>query len=131
MRSIQITFIFIASLFLLSSCQGQGVKSTKLEPNAFEGKLNSTKDKVLVDVRTQDEFAEGHLANAVLINIFNDDFKTQAAKLDKAKPVFVYCGTGKRSGNASKIFIEMGFKQVYDLDGGITAWADAKKKIVK
>jgi rhodanese-related sulfurtransferase len=131
MRSLQVTFVFIASLFLLSSCQAQGVKSTKLDPNNFENKLNSTKDKVLVDVRTPDEFAEGHLVNAVLIDFFSDDFKAQAGKLDKTKPVFVYCGTGKRSGNASKILIELGFTQVYDLDGGITAWADANKKIVK
>ena len=129
MKSIQVTFILIASFFL--SCQGQEVKSVKLDPNNFETKLNSTKEKVLIDVRTAGEYAEGHLANAVLINFFSDDFKTQAAKLDKAKPVFVYCGTGKRSGNASKKFIEMGFKQVYDLDGGINAWSDANKKIVK
>jgi rhodanese-related sulfurtransferase len=131
MRSIQVAFIFIVGIFLLSACQAQGVKPTKLDPNNFESKLNSTKEKILVDVRTSDEFEEGHLENAVLIDFLGDDFKTKVAKLDKAKPVFVYCGTGRRSGNASKIFIELGFTQVFDLDGGINAWADAGKKLLK
>lgn len=133
MRAFRFGLIYITGLFLLAGCQGQaqGVKPQKLSPDSFEARLNSAKDGILVDVRSQDEYAEGHLSNATLIDIWSDDFKTQIGKLDKSKPVFVYCKAGTRSAKAADALIEAGFKQVYDLDGGITAWQDAHKKIVK
>ncbi len=84
-----------------------------------------------MDVRTKDEFKEGHLPKALLIDYYSDDFKARAGILDKAKPVFVYCGTGRRSAGAADILIKMGFLQVYDLEGGFSAWVEAKKKIEK
>jgi len=117
----------------VAGCQGQaqGVKPQKLSPDSFEASLNSSKGAILVDVRTQDEYKEGHLSNALLIDIWSDDFKTQIVKLDKSKPVFVYCKAGARSIKAADALIETGFKRVYYLDGGISAWEDARKKIVK
>lgn len=132
MRAFRLIVVYSASLLLLS-CQGQaqGVKPQKLNPGGFEAKLNSTANEILVDVRTQEEYAEGHLSNAILIDIWSDDFKSQISKLDKSKPVFVYCKGGSRSAKAADAFVQLGFKQVYDLDGGISAWMDAEKKIVK
>jgi rhodanese-related sulfurtransferase len=131
MKLMQRTFLMLMGLAILASCQAQGVKPQKLNADGFEAKLNSTKDKILIDVRTPDEYNEGHLNNAVLINFFDDDFKAQIDQLDKSKPVFVYCKAGNRSGKAANALLQAGFKQVFDLDGGITAWADANKKIVK
>lgn len=103
----------------------------KLDPQNFEKQLKESKDPILVDVRTPGEYAQGHLANAVLIDIYSDDFKSRVGKLDKSKPVFVYCKAGSRSSSAVGVFTEMGFKEIYDLSGGITAWQKASKPIEK
>lgn len=76
----------------------------------------------LIDVRTQAEYTEGHLPNAQNINFFDDDFEKQLGKLDKNKPICVYCKSGGRSAKAAKILREKGFKAVYNLDGGIIKW---------
>mgnify|MGYP003115267238 CR=1 FL=1 len=78
----------------------------------------------LVDVRTPEEYGVSHLKDAQNICVTEDDFKEKVAGLDKDKPVYVYCKKGGRSARASKILQEMGFKEVYDLQGGITAWEE-------
>ena len=120
----------ISILLLFSSCQGQ-TGTQKLTVENFETKLKSVSEKTVLDVRTQDEYNNGHLANATLVDYYQDDFKSKIAKLDKNKPVFVYCAAGGRSNSALKILTELGFKEIYDLKGGFNAWADAKKPIVK
>lgn len=76
----------------------------------------------LVDVRTPEEYAEGHLEGAKNINIFDSDFVDEAMKsLDKSKPVAVYCRSGKRSADAALKLSEKGFN-VTNLEGGILAW---------
>ena len=79
---------------------------------------------VLLDVRTPQEFATGHIEGAINVNVLANDFKTQleALDLDKGKKVLVYCKSGIRSGRASKAMEEMGFLQIKDLEGGYRAW---------
>jgi rhodanese-related sulfurtransferase len=109
--------------------QAQAVK--QLDPQNFEKKLKDSKEPILIDVRTQGEYAQGHLANALLIDIYSSDFKSRLAKLDKSKPVFVYCKAGSRSSSAADVLSDMGFKEIYDLNGGINAWQRANKPIEK
>ena len=117
-------------LIMLTNCQGQsGAKL--LSPAEFEMQLKASPDKNIVDVRTKGEYQSGHLSNAVLIDYNKSDFKNQVMGLDKNKPVFVYCAGGGRSRGAAKVLTELGFKQVYDLKGGINAWAAAKKPVEK
>ena len=85
----------------------------------------------LLDVRTPDEYADGHIAGARNINIYDDSFISQALdSLDKSKPVAVYCRSGKRSAEAAKRLAEKWYK-VTNLEGGIIAWTDANKPIEK
>ena len=84
----------------------------------------------LVDVRTPEEFASGHLENAVNINFYADDFKEQINQLDKEKEVYLYCRSGGRSAKAAKDLEAMGFRKVYDLEGGILKWQKKKLKII-
>ncbi|MBV1923062.1 MAG: rhodanese-like domain-containing protein [Flavobacteriaceae bacterium] len=76
----------------------------------------------LVDVRTSEEFLESHLKGAQNICVTRSDFKEKIKTLDKDKPVYLYCKIGGRSARAARILKEMGFKKVYDMDGGITLW---------
>jgi len=77
----------------------------------------------LVDVRTPDEHAEGAIEGAVNINYHDKDFAEQiAGKLDKNKPVLLYCAGGVRSAKAAKIVKKQGFTQIYDLKNGYGGW---------
>lgn len=127
MKILSILFL-LPVIALTLSCQGQsGVQ--KLSADNFEKKLASTADKIVLDVRTADEFKEGHLAKATMIDYYSSDFKNQVNQLDKTKPVFVYCAGGVRSGKASSILTQLGFKEVYDLQGGFNAWTAARKPV--
>ena len=86
----------------------------------------------VLDVRTEEEFATGHLAKAVLIPWMDKDFATRAAKeLDPGKPVLVYCRSGRRSAEAAAALVKLGFAGVRSVEGGILAWEKAKLPIVK
>ena len=76
----------------------------------------------LLDVRTPGEFNAGHIKNADNIDFTGSDFREKVATLDREKPVLIYCHSGNRSGKASLILKELGFKEVYDLQGGYSNW---------
>ena len=109
--------------FLFISCQGQSSKSIQtIDVKSFTEKLKTTKNPQLLDVRTPEEYATEHIGNAVNVNWNGDDFITKASKYDKSKPVFVYCKVGGRSAQAADKLAELGFKEIYNLDGGIMKW---------
>ena len=85
---------------------------------------------VILDVRTPEEFAEGHLDGALMIDFYLDDFTDRVADLDPDVPYLVYCRSGNRSGQAVAIMEELGFADVADVDGGIMSWLDAGLPIV-
>ncbi len=96
-----------------------------LTPEAFAKRLSEAKDAQLVDVRTPEEFQKGHLKNALNMNVNSSDLEKRAPYLDKEKPLFVYCYMGGRSAKACEYFKKMGFKIIYDMQGGYSAWTDA------
>ena len=85
---------------------------------------------IILDVRTPSEFASGHIAGSILIDFNASGFRTEVDKLDKSKRYLVYCRTSNRSGQAVSIMKDLGFKKVYDMDGGIVAWEAAGFPIV-
>ncbi len=85
----------------------------------------------LLDVRTQDEYDDGHIAGATLVDVNDTTFVDQAmAVLDPQRQVAVYCRSGRRSARAASLLAARGFK-VTNLDGGVMAWQDAGKTLVK
>jgi len=131
MKIKSLTLVVLVLVALATGCQGQQNGVQRLNSDGFETKLNDTKEKTVLDVRTPDEFKGGHLVNATLVNYYDNDFKNQVAQLDKNKPVFVYCATGIRSASAAKVLAGLGFKEIYDMQGGYNAWAGAKKPVEK
>jgi thioredoxin len=122
MKFRSLLFILFASITVLS-CNGQASKNIKdIEPKAFSEKIIATPNAQIIDVRTPQEFAGGHLDNAVNIDWLGDDFVVNAEKLDKTKPVFVYCKTSNRSPQAAAKLEELGFKTIYNLQGGLLKW---------
>lgn len=94
--------------------------------------LAATPKAQVLDVRTKEEFAGGHLAKAILIPWTDKDFTVRAAKeLDPRKPVLVYCLSGGRSAEAAAALVKLGFTEVRNLAGGIAAWQRTGKPIDK
>lgn len=112
------------SIFILLAFLSQA--QTRLDVDAFEKKIKE-KGVQVVDVRTPAEVSNGKIKGAAVMNYNDANFKAQIAKLDKNRPVALYCAVGGRSGKAATLLTQMGFKQVYDLTGGMSAWA-AKRK---
>lgn len=80
----------------------------------------------LVDVRTADEFNAGTIGKAQNIDYLSEDFKAKLTSLNKDEPVYVFCRSGNRSEKARNIMLELGFKEVYDLQGGYNAWQQSE-----
>ncbi|TFH14485.1 MAG: rhodanese-like domain-containing protein [Acidimicrobiales bacterium] len=87
-------------------------------------------DLVVLDVRTPEEYAEGHLDGAVLVNFYDPDFADQLSQLDPAVPYLVYCRSGNRSGQTLTLMQQLGFASAADVDGGIVAWQSAGLPVV-
>lgn len=115
--------IIIATLLIgsLSACK-KGNSTDSLSAQEFSEKIKSTETALILDVRTPEEFSKGHLENAQNIDINGANFGEEVAKLDKTKPVFVYCLSGGRSASAAAQMRSEGFTKVYELEGGIMKW---------
>lgn len=103
----------------------------KLNVNEFEKKLAATPNAQLVDVRTPEEYNEGHLKGSLNINYQGQTFTEEVAKLDKTKPTFVYCRSGGRSSESCRYMSNQGFKEIYDMEDGISAWIHYNKPVEK
>ena len=79
-------------------------------------------DLVVLDVRTLEEFATGHLEDATMLDFHRTDFVDRLAQLDRDTPYLLYCRSGNRSGQTRAIMEELGFTDVADIDGGVLAW---------
>ncbi len=118
-------FIVLSVLFVSFKLQAQ---VTTIALAEAEQKMQKRKTKVL-DVRTPKEFAEGHLPNAVNIDVMDSaSFIKQIQLLKKRKNYVVYCRSGKRSLKASAILVQNGFKNIYNMEGGILEWKVALQK---
>lgn len=121
-RTIQL-FSAAAALFAAASCS-RGYKT--LSPEEFLSAFSSDTLVQLVDVRTPEEWGEWHIYGAENIDVKNDSFEDVALeKLSKERPVAVYCRGGVRSVSAAEKLSSLGFKDILNLDGGITAWREA------
>jgi thioredoxin len=106
----------------LISCESNNAQTKTIPTLEYQQLLTETKNNQIIDVRTEGEFMEEHLHNAININFNGNDFEANIKKLDKTKPTFIYCLSGGRSGSAMEIFAKNGFKQVYNMQGGILQW---------
>ena len=138
-----------AGALALSACGGSdsatsdGVPATTpTEPSATTGiRVVSPADAaatiadppaglVILDVRTQEEFDEGHIDGAVMLDFYRDDFAEQLATFDPDVPYVLYCRSGNRSSGARAIMEDLDFVSVEDVDGGVVGWQQAGLPLV-
>lgn len=136
-RVIGVIFIVSMMAALAAGCAGQsGGESIVQDVDvvAAHGLIQNNSDNpdfVILDVRTPAEFADGFIKNAVNIDFNSPTFRDDADQLDRNKTYLVYCRSGNRSASASAILEELGFKDVYNMTGGIQDWEDQGLPVVK
>ena len=120
----KVFFIFIM-MYSFSSCAQETKQHQLISQEEFAKIL--TKEIQLLDVRTPQEYQQGYIKGAVLINFFDPNFVTKVStRFDKNKPLYIYCAVGGRSNKSAKKLISVGFESVYDLKGGFTKWKNFK-----
>lgn len=94
----------------------------ELDSAEFSKKINEDSNAVLIDVRTLNEYNQGHIPNSVLINIYEPTFADNIQKLDRNKNYYLYCRSGNRSYHAGMLMKKIGFENVSNLSSGILDW---------
>jgi rhodanese-related sulfurtransferase len=118
--------VTVAVLLLMGGCLEQDVRL--LDPAAAVEIMRQNKDNpafVILDVRTEQEFRQGYIQGAALLDYYAPDFRERFAELDRDATIFTYCRSGNRSSHVLKMADDLGFRNVYDLRGGILAWREA------
>ena len=133
MNKMFLLLVLIAVALVMWAMNGRNVANDtfkSVDNDEFEHLLSDS-NVVLLDVRTQSEFDEGHLKGAILIDVKTDSFMMAARdRLPKEKIVAVYCRSGRRSVAAAERLAAEGY-QVVNLKGGILSWKQEGKEIVK
>lgn len=130
-RSVLLTVMLIALIASMAAADGAAL--TALSTPQFKSMLeqsHTTADVVLLDIRTSQEFANGHIADAVLIDFYASDFVDRLKALDRKKTYLIYCRSGNRTSKSLEIFEKLGFQHVYHLEKGLVGWVNEKYPLV-
>jgi rhodanese-related sulfurtransferase len=125
MKSLTLLYLTLTTTIAFAADQVQHVDANSATKLIDKGGVT------IIDVRTKDEYSEGHLKEAVNIDILEPNFEERLGKLDKTKPVLIHCQAGGRSTRSLKTFEKLGFSQIIHLDGGYGGWVEAGKPVVK
>ena len=103
--------------------QPNGTATTIVTPEEMQNLLKQEGIQ-FIDVRTSQEYDQGFIPKAINIDFFSPTFLESIESLDKEKPILIYCRSGRRSGKCSKKLEKVGFKKIYDLEGGYLKWKE-------
>ena len=123
-KGLIIMLLISLSLFGMTACDGENGKvSTYEQITAEQAKtiMDTEKDYVIIDARTEEEFAEGHIENAILIPEYEIKDRAEKELPDKEQLILVYCRSGRRSKIASEELVKLGYTNVKEF-GGIIDW---------
>ena len=129
-KSVALAVAAIASVGLLAGCSSSNEAIKKVDPVEFS-EVIAEPGVIILDVRTPEEFNAGHIENAININVADSNFSSEVSKLDKNATVAVYCRSANRSAVATKEMAELGFTDMYDMQGGIIDWEAAGGPVVQ
>ncbi|GAB5523059.1 MAG: hypothetical protein Roseis2KO_09310 [Roseivirga sp.] len=123
--------LFFGLMLLCTFSCVQEYKAAALNPVGFKEMIEDNSDLQLIDVRTAAEVASGYIPEAVNIDFRDPGFREALEKLDRKKPIAVYCAVGQRSQAAYDMLIEMKFHEVYHLTGGTIAWQQENYQLIR
>ncbi|MDP4240301.1 MAG: rhodanese-like domain-containing protein [Bacteroidota bacterium] len=119
---MKIKLLLPALLLLVASFSGVSAQRIQLNSPEVKEVLKKNKSIVILDVRTAEEFAAGHLKGAQNMDIYQSDAYSKLDKLNPKTPYLVYCRTNHRSGMAVEYMMHKGFKTVYQMMDGFPGW---------
>ena len=122
---ILFSIALVAALIIGCTSRSTETSNTVLSPSLFAEKIKVIPSPTIIDVRTPAEFANGHVKEAMNYDWNGNEFDKQIASLEKSKPVFIYCLSGGRSSAAADKMRAEGFKEVYEMEGGLMKWRAA------
>lgn len=93
--------------------------------------LASDAKPMVIDIRTPEEFAEGHIEGATMIDFKSPDFESKVSELDRNQTYLLHCRSGARSTASLPTFEKLGFKHILHLDGGFNEWAESGQPVTK
>ena len=125
MKTLLTTLLLLIPAFAFAEDKAKHVQADEAAKIIAEGKV------AIIDVRTADEFKDGHIKGAKNIDIMAADFEARIAKLDKTQLTLVHCQAGGRSTRALPTFEKLGFTNVIHLDEGFGGWEKAGKPVEK
>jgi len=131
MKKSHVFTLLIVLVALFQSCNSNSQSSAAVQDidQAELQKLAKDPNTIIIDVRTDMEVQGGYIDGTTLfIDFYGSDFKAKIGALDKSKKYIVYCHAGGRSAEAAEIMIKKGFKHVYNLEGGFSAWTGKVKR---
>ncbi|MEZ0276539.1 MAG: rhodanese-like domain-containing protein [Roseimicrobium sp.] len=132
--SEKLTSLILSTLMLCGAVLAEDKKSAESATHVKAeeaGKLVKEGKVSVLDVRTADEYKDGHIKGAKNIDFTENNFESEAAKLDKTKPYLVHCQGGGRSTKSLEVLQKLGFQHIYHLDGGLSAWKKAGQPVEK
>ncbi len=112
-----------------SATNGSATIAKNISTTQFQEMVKMKDNAIILDVRTPQEVASGAIKGNVALDYYGKSFTSELDKLDKDAPIFIYCAVGGRSGDAMRKMQKMGFKEVYNLSGGIRAWISEGKPV--
>ena len=115
------TLIFILTLFSITACSGASATYEQISSQQAKNLMDTEPDYIILDTRTEEEFAEAHIANAILIPHYEIAQRAEKELPDKDQLILVYCRSGNRSKQASQILADLGYTNVKEF-GGIIDW---------
>ena len=123
LRGLIIMLIISLSLFGLTACQygGNNAIYEQITPQQAKEIMDTEQDYIIIDARTEEEFAEGHIQNAILIPEYEIKDRAEKELPDKDALILVYCRSGRRSKIASEELVNLGYTNVKEF-GGIIDW---------
>lgn len=119
---MRILFAAILSLSLTSCTAQEGVTFSPAKADSLIKAHQGDSNFVLLDIRTPQEHGMGHIPGSKLLDFYGSNFETELGKLPRNAPVFLYCRSGNRSGQALRTMQSMGFTDVRHLAGGVISW---------
>jgi rhodanese-related sulfurtransferase len=135
---ILISFLMISGIIVTISCSEQAEVPEQIIQDMTAQEVfdliqenNNNPDFIIIDVRTPEEFTDGHIDDAINIDFRSESFESEISKLDKGKTYLIYCKSGGRSRGALDMMTNLDFEEVYHLSTGIISWQQEGFPVIK
>ena len=123
-------YILMVAFFTIFSCSLINSESINQMNSDELIEFIELNDAILVDVRTEDEYNSGYIESSLNIDYYSNEFSVNADKLDKNTPIILYSRSGKRSSMSANKILKIGFKEIYNLEGGILEWIEEGNAVI-